>query len=309
MHQLFQHKEYLRNELFYIYPKGEVGFLAEDRRINVAVTRARRQLTVVCDSQTVRNHDFLKSLVDYMSEHGEVRTGFEYLEDCVAQNYTRDEKDKRVKDKDTVSAKQKPKNQGKKAEQEHKKSANNKSSGASQSSVQPDQHKNTSSLHSKPKDADQTQNMRKEIQEQLLNFLKDPNKTELQFPSTLNSHERLQVHELSEEMGLRHVSQGEGKNRCVTVSRPKSGAEKPVKEPEQPDVTECTAAKLQEESQKVSSEPAVDLKSLHLERMRREQQKREEKKQQKQQSMRLEPDFNASKNQPVKKPKGTSKGL
>uniref|UniRef100_A0A671NT96 DNA helicase n=1 Tax=Sinocyclocheilus anshuiensis TaxID=1608454 RepID=A0A671NT96_9TELE len=282
--------------------KGEVGFLAEDRRINVAVTRARRQLVVVCDSQTVRKHDFLKSLVDYMSEHGEVRTAFEYLEDCVAQNYIRDEKDKQTNSKDAASAKQKPKNQGKKTEQEQKKSADNKSGGVNQSNVQPEQHKNTNSHHPKPKDADQ----RKEIKEQLLNFLKDSSKTELQFPSTLNSHERLLVHELSEEMGLRHESQGEGKNRCITVSRPPSGLEKSV-EPEQPDVIACTAAKLQEELQKGPSQPAVDLKSLHLERMRREQEKREEKKQQKQQSVRWEPDSNASKSQSVKKPKGTSK--
>uniref|UniRef100_A0A9J7ZI83 DNA-binding protein SMUBP-2 n=1 Tax=Cyprinus carpio carpio TaxID=630221 RepID=A0A9J7ZI83_CYPCA len=283
--------------------KGEVGFLTEDRRINVAVTRARRQLVVVCDSQTVRKHDFLKSLVDYMSEHGEVRTAFEYLEDCVAQNYIRDEKDKQTNSKDAASAKQKPKNQGKKTEQEQKKSANNKSRGVNQSNVQPEQDKNTNSHHPKAKDADQ----RKEIKEQLLNFLKDSSETELQFPSTLNSHERLLVHELSEEMGLRHESQGEGKNRRITVSRPPSGLEKSV-EPEQPDVTACTAAKLQEELQKGSSQPAVDLKSLHLERMRREQEKREEKKQQKQQSARREPDPNTSKSQSVKKPKGTSKG-
>uniref|UniRef100_A0A673MUY0 DNA helicase n=1 Tax=Sinocyclocheilus rhinocerous TaxID=307959 RepID=A0A673MUY0_9TELE len=272
--------------------KGEVGFLAEDRRINVAVTRARRQLVVVCDSQTVRKHDFLKSLVDYMSEHGEVRTAFEYLEDCVAQNYIRDEKDKQTNSKDAASAKQKPKNQGMKTEKEQKKSADNKSRGVNQSNVQPEQHKNTNSHHPKPKDADQ----RKEIKEQLLNFLKDSRKTELQFPSTLNSHERLLVHELSEEMGLRHESQGEGKNRRITVSRPPSGLEKSV-EPEQPDVIACTAAKLQEELQKGPSQPAVDLKSLHLERMRREQEKREEKKQQKQQSVRREPDPNTSKSQ------------
>lgn len=288
----------------FIYAKGEVGFLAEDRRINVAVTRARRQLAVVCDTQTVRNHDFLKSLVDYMSEHGELHTAFEYLEDCVPQNYIRDEKDKQINAKDGISVKQKPKNRGKKSEQEYKKSANNKSSEVSQSSVQPDQLKNTNSLHSKPKDVNQTQNKKKEIKDQLLNFLTDPNKTELQFPSTLNSHERLLVHELSEEMGLRHESQGEGKNRRITVSRPPSGPEKPVKEPEQPDMTGCTPAKIQEESQKASSQAAIDLKSLHLERMRREQEKREEKKQQ---SMR--PDFNASKNQSVKKPKASSKGL
>ncbi len=201
-----------------MYSKGEVGFLAEDRRINVAVTRARRQLVVVCDSKTVRSHDFLKSLVDYMSEHGEVRTAFEYLDDCVAQNYIRDEKDKRINSKDSGSTKQKSNNQGKKTEQEQTKSANNKSTGVNQSNVQLDQHKNTNSHHPKPKDDDKTQNKKKEIKDQLLNFLKDPNKTELQFPSTLNSHERMLVHEISEEMGLRHESQGEGKkpsHHCV----------------------------------------------------------------------------------------------
>lgn len=286
----------------FIYLTGEVGFLTEDRRINVAVTRARRQLVVVCDSQTVRNHDFLKSLVDYMSEHGEIHTAFEYLEDCVAQNYTRDEKDKQTKGKVTTFAKQKPKNQDKKPEQEHKKNANNKNSGANQSSVH---HKNTNSHHPKPKDADQTQSKRKEIKEQILNFLKDPDKTELEFPSTLNSHDRLLVHELSEEMGLRHESQGEGKNRNITVSRPPSGLGKEP-EPDKPVETQCTIANVQEESPNKPSQPTVDLKSLHLERMRREQEKREEKKQQ---SSRPEPDFNSSKSQSVKKPKGTCKGL
>ncbi|KAK7880609.1 hypothetical protein WMY93_032760, partial [Mugilogobius chulae] len=72
--------------------KGEVGFLAENRRINVAVTRARRHIAVVCDTQTVQNHPFLKSLIDHMTQSGEVRTAFEYLQDIVPQNYTRDHK-------------------------------------------------------------------------------------------------------------------------------------------------------------------------------------------------------------------------
>ncbi|KAI7802486.1 DNA-binding protein SMUBP-2 [Triplophysa rosa] len=290
--------------------RGEVGFLAEDRRINVAVTRARRQLTVVCDSQTVRNHDFLKSLVDYMSEHGEVRTAFEYLEDCVPQNYTRESKDKQLGIKDALSTKQKSKNQGKKPEQEQKKNAN-KSKGESQNNARSGQQNQASnSHHPEPRDAEQTQSKRQEIKEQILDFLKDQNKKELQFSSSLNSHERLLVHEISEELGLKHESHGEGKKRHVTVSRSQSASENPEKEPEtQPaEVTASAAGVLDGEKSEKPSQSAVDLKSLHMERMRREMEKREERKQQKQESVKLESNLNASKSQSVKKSKGTTKG-
>ncbi|TRY66412.1 hypothetical protein DNTS_003371 [Danionella cerebrum] len=284
--------------------KGEVGFLAEDRRINVAVTRARRQLAVICDSQTVRNHDFLKSLVDYMSEHGEVRTAFEYLEDCVPQNYIRDENDKQIKD--TVSTKQKTdRNQDKKTEQKHRKSAENKSRGASQSTPQSDQQKNTKSHVANGRDSEQTEIKRKEIKEKLQNFLKVSDETELEFPSTLNSHERLLVHELSEVLGLKHESHGEGKNRRITVSRHVLNQDTLVKvtDSDRPEVPGCTAPNLQEEPSERPSEQAIDLKSLHLERMQREQERREEKKQQ-----RVQPDLSSSKNQSFKKSKGSSKG-
>ncbi|XP_068723115.1 DNA-binding protein SMUBP-2-like [Montipora capricornis] len=63
--------------------KGEVGFLAEHRRINVAITRARRHLAVIADSETVSHDDFLKSLMDYMSTQGEVRSAHEYIRDSL----------------------------------------------------------------------------------------------------------------------------------------------------------------------------------------------------------------------------------
>lgn len=55
--------------------KGEVGFLSEYRRLNVAMTRAKRQLCVVGDSSTVRKGSaYLEAWIKYLEDGpGEVR--------------------------------------------------------------------------------------------------------------------------------------------------------------------------------------------------------------------------------------------
>ncbi|XP_066373064.1 uncharacterized protein [Miscanthus floridulus] len=58
--------------------KKEVGFLSDHRRMNVAVTRARRQCCLVCDVETVSNDRFLKRLVEYFEENGEYLSASEY---------------------------------------------------------------------------------------------------------------------------------------------------------------------------------------------------------------------------------------
>lgn len=56
----------------------QVGFLSDRRRMNVAVTRARRQCCLVCDTETVSHDSFLKRLVEYFEEHGEYLSASEY---------------------------------------------------------------------------------------------------------------------------------------------------------------------------------------------------------------------------------------
>ncbi|KAI9208347.1 P-loop containing nucleoside triphosphate hydrolase protein [Polychytrium aggregatum] len=51
----------------------EVGFLSEPRRLNVALTRPKRHLCVVGDSETLSINPFLKRMVAYLEEIAEVR--------------------------------------------------------------------------------------------------------------------------------------------------------------------------------------------------------------------------------------------
>ena len=61
--------------------RREVGFLADQRRTNVAVTRARRHLCIVGDSETLSQEPFLKRLLGYCEAQGEMRTAYDYQAD------------------------------------------------------------------------------------------------------------------------------------------------------------------------------------------------------------------------------------
>jgi superfamily I DNA and/or RNA helicase len=54
--------------------RGEIGFLGDTRRMNVALTRARRKLIVIGDSATVGGQAFYGRLLAHFELHGAYQT-------------------------------------------------------------------------------------------------------------------------------------------------------------------------------------------------------------------------------------------
>lgn len=60
--------------------KGEIGFLSDIRRMNVALTRARKKLVVIGDSATIGQHAFYEKFLDYINEIEAYRSAFEWMD-------------------------------------------------------------------------------------------------------------------------------------------------------------------------------------------------------------------------------------
>ncbi len=52
--------------------------MSEHRRLNVAVTRAKRHVAVICNVDCVSTDPVLKTFTEYLSANGEVRTATQY---------------------------------------------------------------------------------------------------------------------------------------------------------------------------------------------------------------------------------------
>jgi ATP-dependent RNA/DNA helicase IGHMBP2 len=59
--------------------KGEIGFLSDIRRMNVAMTRAKKKLVVVGESGTLAGHSFYRAFLEYTESIGAYKTAWEYM--------------------------------------------------------------------------------------------------------------------------------------------------------------------------------------------------------------------------------------
>jgi superfamily I DNA and/or RNA helicase len=58
---------------------GEVGFLGDIRRTNVAMTRARKKLIMIGDSATLGRHPFYLELIEYVQQKDFYKSAFEII--------------------------------------------------------------------------------------------------------------------------------------------------------------------------------------------------------------------------------------
>lgn len=58
--------------------QSEIGFLSDIRRMNVALTRAKKKLVVIMDTSTIGNHPFYKSFIEYCEKNNFYKSAWEY---------------------------------------------------------------------------------------------------------------------------------------------------------------------------------------------------------------------------------------
>jgi len=59
--------------------KSEVGFLGDIRRVNVAMTRAKKKLMMIGDSATLGSHPFYVELLEYVQQKGFYNSAYEFM--------------------------------------------------------------------------------------------------------------------------------------------------------------------------------------------------------------------------------------
>lgn len=59
---------------------GEIGFLMNPKRLNVALTRAKSHLILIGDSATLCGHKEFQNLYHYIESNGEIRSIYEFME-------------------------------------------------------------------------------------------------------------------------------------------------------------------------------------------------------------------------------------
>ncbi|KAL4449194.1 hypothetical protein ABPG74_015576 [Tetrahymena malaccensis] len=199
-------------------PLNQVGFLSDYRRMNVAVTRARKFVCLIGDSETVSSDKFLDEMVKYFQEHGEVRSAMEYvgMQDVHFNCGFIDDKAKKESKADVSKANQssqqpKPKSEGQNKKQKNKEQAKKddgkqKQQGDNTKKQTENSTKKHEHFDQEPRKQFSEEELKSQYTREISIFLMS-SATELKYDQ-INSFQRRVLHELAESFKLYHESIG-----------------------------------------------------------------------------------------------------
>lgn len=197
-----QEKEAVVMSLVRSNASHEVGFLRDSRRMNVAVTRARRHVAIVCDSQTVSCDPFLASLLDFIEASGEVWPADMFLSGFGGGDAALESDDRLAVARERLVD-----------------SSANRSRHDSEVLAKQKQRAREAARRTEVKQA---------LKKRIDAHFATGEASVLQFEPSMNGFQRMLVHEIAEEEGLNHNSYGEGKDRYVVVSKGAGSSAPPV---------------------------------------------------------------------------------
>jgi len=219
-----------------------IGFLSDERRLNVAVTRAKRHCAVICDCETVSKNKFIKGLVDWMEKKGEYRSGAEYS----SMEHISGSSSSQATTATKPTSKAQKQADGKQLQKEKPPNKASRKSAPIQSTPITT---NDSTQKAKPDDNKvKIESSRKALMEKIKSFSDSGKKGEELHLSSLNDYESVLSRELASQLGL----------GCQDRQGPKNDVILSILKETKPDLSEPSTDEIQNNNASKFSQLDID---------------------------------------------------